>query len=204
MAPTLAEKTQQTQTTLLEAAWRVLLSEGYAGLSTRAVARAAGAPMSQIQYHFGSKQGLVLALFEHMNAQLLARQEALFADPRRPLSEQWERACDYLDDDLASGYVRVLHELIGASLANPQIQATVREGMQGWHALLGQVARRFEASRGPLPGLDADALVALVSAAFIGAEAQILLGLEGAALPTRRALRQVGALIRAAEPTPHP
>ena len=41
-----------------------------AGLSTRDVAAAAGVPLSQIHYHFGSKQSLVLALFEYLNAQL--------------------------------------------------------------------------------------------------------------------------------------
>ena len=59
---------------LLEAAKRVLLEQGYAGLSTRAVAAEAGTQMSQIRYHFGSKEGMVLALFEHMNEALIARQ----------------------------------------------------------------------------------------------------------------------------------
>ena len=68
-------------------------------------------PLSQIHYHFGSKQGLVLALFEHLNAQLLERQEHLFGNPALSLSEQWDRACDYLDEDIASGYVRVMDEL---------------------------------------------------------------------------------------------
>ena len=75
-------------------------------------------PLSQIHYHFGSKQGMVLALFEYLNAQLLDRQNALFGDPTLKLSEQWDRACDYLDDDIASGYVRVLQELIAASWAD--------------------------------------------------------------------------------------
>ena len=65
----------------LEAAKKVLRQNGYSGLSTREVAAAAGVPLSQIHYHFGSKQGLVLALFEYLNAQLLDRQNALFARP---------------------------------------------------------------------------------------------------------------------------
>ena len=51
------------------------------GLSTRDVAAAAGVPLSQIHYHFGSKQGLVLALFEYLNAQLLDRQNATVRRP---------------------------------------------------------------------------------------------------------------------------
>jgi AcrR family transcriptional regulator len=59
---------------VLEVAKKVVWQSGYWKLSTRDVAAAAGAPVSQIHYHFGSKQGMVLALFEYLNAQLLDRQ----------------------------------------------------------------------------------------------------------------------------------
>src|SRR5258708_38703149 len=102
-----ARKTD-TSVGLLEAAKKVLRQGGYSKLSTRQVAAVAGVPLSQIHYHFGSKQGLVLALFEYLNSQLLDRQNAMFHDSALKLSEQWDRACDYLDEDIASGYVRVL------------------------------------------------------------------------------------------------
>ena len=82
------EKKVETSTTLLEAAKKVLRQNGYAALSTRDVAAAAGVPLSQIHYHFGSKQGMVLALFEYLNAQLLDRQNAMFGDASLKLSEQ--------------------------------------------------------------------------------------------------------------------
>ena len=114
MARALAKKAE-TSTTLLEAAKKVLRQNGHSGLSTRDVATAAGVPLSQIHYHFGSKQGLMLALFDYLNAQLLDRQNAMFHDSALTLSQRWDRACDYLDEDIASGYVRVLQELIAAS-----------------------------------------------------------------------------------------
>src|ERR1700761_3369578 len=109
MARALAVKLE-TGTVVLEAAKKVLRQNGYAKLSTRDVAEAAGVPLSQIHYHFGSKQGMVLALFEYLNAQLLDRQASLFADDMVKLSDQWDRACDYLDEDIASGYVQILQE----------------------------------------------------------------------------------------------
>src|SRR5688500_821204 len=100
--PRALAKKPDTSVTLLEAAKKALRQNGYAGLSTRDVAAAAGVPLSQIHYHFGSKQGMVLALFEYLNAQLLDRQNALFHDPTLKISEQWDRACDYLDEDRKS------------------------------------------------------------------------------------------------------
>src|ERR1700719_5361569 len=96
MARALAKK-PETSTTLLEAANKVLRQNGYAALSTRDVAAVAGVPLSQIHYHFGSKQGMVLALFEYLNAQLLDRQNAMVIDTGLILTEQWDRDCDYLD-----------------------------------------------------------------------------------------------------------
>ena len=51
-----------TRGTILEAARNVLLQDGYAKLSTRRVAELADVPLSQIHYHFGSKQQLILAM----------------------------------------------------------------------------------------------------------------------------------------------
>src|SRR4029079_15118435 len=56
----------------LAAAGASLLADGYANLSTRAVAEAADVPLSQIHYHFGSKQQLIVAVLAAENARLLS------------------------------------------------------------------------------------------------------------------------------------
>jgi AcrR family transcriptional regulator len=189
----------ETGTTLLEAAKKVLRQKGYAGLSTRDVAAAAGVPLSQIHYHFGSKRGMVLALFEYLNAQLLDRQSAMFSNPELKLSEQWDLACDYLDEDIASGYVRVLQELIAAGFADAEVAKVVRAGLLGWFDLLCELARRAERQFGTLGPFSAEELAALIGTAFMGAESMYLLGGEKKGVPVRQALRRFGDLIRSAE-----
>jgi AcrR family transcriptional regulator len=188
-----------TVATLLAAAKKVLRKGGYSALSTRDVAAAAGVPLSQIHYHFGSKDGMMLALFEYLNDELLHRQQAMFGNPALKLSEQWDLACTYLDEDLASGYVRVLQELWAAGYSNPQIAKVVRAGILRWQDLLTTTARKAEERFGSFDGLTPEDVAALVSAAFIGGEAFILLGAETRELPIRRALRRVGELIRRLE-----
>jgi AcrR family transcriptional regulator len=189
----------ETQLAMLEAAKAALRKRGFAGLSTREVAAAAGVPLSQIHYHFGSKQGLVLALFEHLNEQLLERQEHLFGDPSLKLSEQWDRACDYLDEDIASGYVRVMHELSAAGWSDPEVARAMRGAILGWIRLVTAVAQRVEARFGGFAPFSADEVGALVSNAFVGAESLILLGIERNKIPIRQSLRRVGDLIRLLE-----
>lgn len=197
MARTLAKV--DTSTVVLEAAKKVLRQKGYAKLSTRDVAAAAGVPLSQIHYHFGSKQGMLLALFEYLNSQLLDRQSVLFHDKTLKLSEQWDKACDYLDEDIGSGYVRVLQELIAASWADGAVAKVIQTGIMGWITLIAELARRAEREFGGLGPFTADEVAILVGNAFIGAESHYLLGLEKKGAPVRQALRRFGDLIRIRE-----
>jgi AcrR family transcriptional regulator len=109
-----------TRTQLLAAGKTALLESGYAALSTRRIAEAAGVPLSQIHYHFGSRQNLVLAVLDDENARLLERQSRLYG-AEMPVWRQWEQACDFLEDDLRSGYVRVLQEMTAAGWSDAKI-----------------------------------------------------------------------------------
>lgn len=195
MARVTAERVQETKRELLDAAQKVLLEEGFSGLSTRRVADAAGTQMSQIQYHFGSKEGMILALFEYLNGQLIDRQTRTFEDPNLSVSEKWALSCDYLDEDIASGYVRVLMELTAAGWSNPAIGAAVRAAYAEWRDLILKLARKIEEQNGSLGPFKAEDIGALVSATFIGAEAAIMLGYESPEIPFRDALRRFGRVI---------
>ncbi|MGH8872888.1 MAG: TetR/AcrR family transcriptional regulator [Acidimicrobiia bacterium] len=188
----------KTRASILDAAKQALLDGGYAGLSTRKIAEAAAVPLSQIHYHFGSKQGLVLEVLEEENRRLLERQKNLYSQ-EIPLWKQWGQACDYLDDDLESGYVRVLQEMMAVGWSNPEIAAAVKEMLGKWFAILGDVAQRAAHRIGGLgPFTAAEAGVA-AGAPFLGVEAMILLGLTEEDLPTRSALRKFGEILRALE-----
>jgi AcrR family transcriptional regulator len=186
------------RTSLLDAAEQGLRQHGYAGLSTRKVAEAAGVPLSQIHYHFGSKEALMLALLERQNQRLLDRQQAMFAADV-PLWQRWERACDFLDDDLASGYVRVLQEMVALGWSNAEVAAAVRAALRGWYALLASVVREASATLGGLGGYTPEEIAALVGNLFMGGEAMLLLGFEGDGIPVRATLRRIGPLIRVLE-----
>jgi AcrR family transcriptional regulator len=193
-----ATRAVDTRTLILDAARRLLLADGYAGLSTRKVAVEAQVPLSQLHYHFGSKQGLVLALFAEENQRRLARQRRMYAEDA-PLWQRYEQACDYLEDDLDSGYVRVLQESIAAGWSNREVCDAVRELVRGWFALLAEVAAEAERRHGPLGPFTAEEVATLVGCAFFGSEALLLLGFDREVLPIRSALRRVGVLIRELE-----
>ena len=187
-----------TRSRIIDAARRRLLADGFVGLSTRKVADEAEVPLSQLHYHFGSKGGLVLALFEEENKRRLDRQTRMYAEDT-PLWRRYEQACDFLEDDLESGYVRVLQEMIAAGWSSEQVGDAVRELLGGWFSLLAEVARDAERRHGPLGPFTADEVATLVTTSFIGSEALLLLGFDRQLMPIRAALRRVGLVIRALE-----
>lgn len=187
-----------TPVKIMTAARARLLADGYANLSTRRVADAAGVPLSQIHYHFGGKQGMVLALLEYENRRLVDRQERMYA-AAEPLWKRYEQACDFLDEDLASGYVRVLQEMIAAGWSDPELARQVITLLQSWLQLLEEVAREAERRFGRLGPFTAADIGALVGMAFLGGEAVILLGDEDWSARVRTSLRRVGDLIRTRE-----
>ena len=192
------QATADTKTAIIGAARERLLADGYANLSTRAVAEAAGVPLSQIHYHFGSKRQLILAVLDAETVRLLERQREMFDTPQ-PLWVRWERACDFLDADIESGYVRILQEMIAAGWSDPEVADAVRRVMGGWYGLLEEVAQR-EVERGVDFGEFTPGEVAsLMGTPFIGAEELILLGVSESTLPMRSALRKVGRLLRRIE-----
>jgi len=191
-------RTGATRTAILDAARERLLADGYANLSTRKVAVEAGVPLSQLHYHFGSKNGLILALLEVENQRRLERQRTMYAEDA-PLWQRYEQACDFFEDDLESGYVRVLQEMIAAGWSEPTVGAAVRALLSGWYDLLSEVMREAEARHGPLGPFSADELATLIGNSFIGSEALLLLGFDRQTMPIRSALRRVGQLFRAWE-----
>jgi AcrR family transcriptional regulator len=65
-----------TYTSLLETATEHFGRKGYEGASTREIAAASGTAMSSITYHFGGKEGLYLAVADHIAGRI--------AEPQAP------------------------------------------------------------------------------------------------------------------------
>ncbi len=187
-----------TPTRILEAAAAVLGRDGFAHTTTRKVADAAGVPLSQIHYHFGSHRGLMLGVLRRENTRLVARQATMF-ESDDPVWRQWAHACDFYDQDLSSGYVHVLQEMIAAGRTEPEIAAEVSTMLAAWLGLLERVAHRASAVLGGFGGLLPADVGRLVCAAWLGAEALHLLRPEDAAFDLRATLRRVGQVIRERE-----
>ncbi len=189
---------RQTRAQLLTAAAEVLGEQGYGAMSMRAIADRAGVRLSLVHYHFGSKRGLMEAVLEHLTEGLLERQRAMW-DDGRPFAEQWRTACDYLREDIRSGYVRTLWEIWAAGLADPALAKRWRETQRGWRDLIVARLERWQAERDVELPMRPRALAVLAGNLFEGAETEILAGVSPEEAPHLEALNAIADLIEQAE-----
>ena len=74
----------ETEEAFLDAAERLLVSTGYAGVSVRRLAEEAGANHGLVHYYFGSMEELFLRVLERFTGRLIERQKQR-QQPRAPL-----------------------------------------------------------------------------------------------------------------------
>jgi AcrR family transcriptional regulator len=82
-----------TRAALLDAALQLMLEEGYAAVTSRRVAAAAGLKPQLVHYYFRTMDDLFLALVQRGAEQNLERQAEALASPQ-PLRALWEVATD--------------------------------------------------------------------------------------------------------------
>ena len=148
-----------TVTAFLDAAERLLVQVGHAGITTRRLAEEAGANHGLVHYYFGSMEELFVQVLERFTNRLVERQRAMYA-AERPFIDKWREAMRYLDEDRQSGYQKVWLELQALAWNDAELRERVAAVNAQWRAVLTDA---FAGAR-DRAGLDMplDALVSLV------------------------------------------
>jgi DNA-binding transcriptional regulator YbjK len=154
---------------LVDAAFRALREEGFAGASARAIAACGGFNSALIFYYFDSVNDLLVeALSRSSRAQLEKYEDALASVTTLP--DLVASVKSRIHDDMESGHVKVVAELIGASSSDDQLRAAVFEQVKPWMEFTERTVERILASSG-LGGLVPAARVSFVIVAlFLGME----------------------------------
>ena len=144
---------------LLDAAERLLLDVGYAGVTTRKLAAEAGLNHGLVHYYFGSVENLLVRVLERFTARLTERQRALYADPDVPFLDKWRQAMRFLVGDDVE-YEKIWLELQALAWNNPELRDRVAQVDEEWRAVLTEAFAEPRERYGI--DMPLDALVALV------------------------------------------
>jgi AcrR family transcriptional regulator len=169
-----AKGREEATEALLDAAERMLVTDGYARITTRRVAAEAGVNHGLVHYYFGSMEELLLQVLERFTGRLIARQREMY-EADVPFIEKWRSAMAYLEEDLRAGYPKVWLELQAMSWNNPEMRERLVAVDGEWRSTL-------RAAFGPALeeyGLDPDgfpleAVVSLVMTFNKGIELELL------------------------------
>ncbi len=122
----------------LDAAERLLVREGAAGISTRQLAREAGQNHGLVHYYFGSVDELLLQALERFTNRILDRQRAMY-ETDAPFIEKWRTAMGFIEGDLAAGYPKIWAELQALAWNKPELRERLLHLYDSWRSLLRDV-----------------------------------------------------------------
>ncbi len=147
----------QTEEAFLDAAERLLVEVGYAGITTRRLAEAAQANHGLVHYYFGSMENLLVRVLERFTERVIERQRAMYAT-EIPFLEKWRTAMRYLSEDRE--YQKIWFELQALAWNRPELHGRVAHVNAEWRAVLSEAfAEPYERYGIEMP---IDALVSLV------------------------------------------
>ncbi len=172
IAATLARLTAETA--LLDAAERLLVSVGYAGITTRRLAEEAGVNQGLVHYYFGANENLLVRALERFTERLIKRQRELY-EADLPFQEKWRTAMRYLIDEDVS-YEKVWLELQALAWNRADLRERLATVNAEWRAVLREAFERPHRELGI--GMPLDALVSLVVTFNLGIMVERLGGIE--------------------------
>jgi AcrR family transcriptional regulator len=162
-----------TEESLLDAAERLLLDVGYAGITTRRLAEEAGVNHGLVHYYFGSMENLLVRVLERFTDRMIERQREMYSQDL-PFAEKWRQAMRYLEEDRP--YQKVWLELTALSWNRPDIRDRIVGVDQRWRALLLEAFEQARLEHGI--DMPVDALVSLVMTFNIGVIVEELTGIS--------------------------
>lgn len=187
-----------TRELILQSARRRLIEGGYANLNVRDIARDAGVNHALIGYHFRGKQQLVMAVLDEANTRLLERQQRMYG-AEQSATRKWKQACAFYEEDLQSGYVKLMMELMGASFHDEALRREFTPRMLAWHRLVEQGVTDFVAASGLKLPVSPRAIASWIGWFWMGMEASMALGIPEEQGHQREALAAMTALLQHAE-----
>ena len=137
----------ETAEAFLDAAERLLVEVGHAGITTRRLAAEANANQGLVHYYFGSIDELLAQVLDRFTDRLIERQREMYGSDA-PFIEKWRTAWRYQQEDLEAGYSKIWMELQALSWNRPNLRPVVERVNAEWRGVLRQAFERAAAEYG--------------------------------------------------------
>ena len=168
---------QDTEQKFLDAAERLLVRVGHAGVTTRALAAEAGANQGLVHYYFGSIEEVMLRVLNRFTERLIARQRAMYSADV-PFLNKWRTAWRFQEEDLAAGYPKIWFELQALAWNRPELAARIAAVNSEWRSVLREAFGRALREYGKEKELPVEAVTAMTMTFALGYMLERLSGIR--------------------------
>lgn len=142
-----AERTAETRAKIIAAVVDSIAEQGFEQTTAQAIVRRAGVTWGAVQHHFGSKDGMLLAVVEDSFARFAAHLQDLPLDA--PLAERAALFIDRAWAHFRSRHYRSTFEILLNALGRQELERDGDWRQRLWHAWKTVWARVFADSRLP-------------------------------------------------------
>jgi AcrR family transcriptional regulator len=161
---------------VVAAALETLKRDGFAGASARAIARQGGFNQALVFYYFGSVNDLLVAALDATSTARMDRYRAAVTSAQS-LPELFRVATDIYREDLESGHIKVLAELLAASSTFPELRVEIAARVEPWIEFTREAVDRLVAESPLAQLMPAHDLAFGIVAVYLGME--MLTNLDG-------------------------
>jgi AcrR family transcriptional regulator len=160
-------KKRTTRDQIVEAALRTLAAEGFAGATSRAIARRGGFNQALVYYYFGSLDALLLAALDKTSAERIERYREVVR-AAGTLEELVAVAGRAYREDRKSRHVAVVAQMVAGSVTRPELAPAVLERMEPWVELTREALAKAAELAGAKELVPVEDLAYAVTAFYLG------------------------------------
>jgi AcrR family transcriptional regulator len=158
-----------TRDRIVDAAISTLQERGFAGASARVIAQRGGFNQALIFYHFGTVNDLLLAALDETSRRRMERYRSA-VQPETSLPQLMEQAAQIYREDLESGHIKVLAELIAGASAERSLGPEIVARIEPWVAFAEDAIGRVIKGSALEPLVPKEDVAFAVVALYLGVE----------------------------------
>jgi AcrR family transcriptional regulator len=168
-------KSRATKDQIVDAALETLKEEGFAGATSRAIARRGAFNQALVFYYFGTLDKLLLAALDATSDARLARYREAVGEGK-PLPELLRVVAAGYREDRASGHMTVVAQMVAGSLSKPELRPQVMARTEPWLAFAEETIRSAVAGTPLEPLVPVEELASALITFYFGVN--LLTGLD--------------------------
>jgi AcrR family transcriptional regulator len=180
-----------TKARIVDAAIATLKAHGYAGASARTIAAEGGFNQALIFYHYGSVRNALLAALDRTSADRMRAYRSAAAGAA-DMPALVVVATEIYHEDLASGHIKILAELISGASTDPALGPEIVTRIAPWIDFAREEIERVSQGSPLAQMIPADDLAYAIVAQFLGLE--LLTHLDGSSERAERLFQLASGL----------